>query len=63
MSVTWDDTSRADYDKRLAVKGHKQAPEDQGSLFYVPTPTREAKAADVAQLDGQDTLFGEPDER
>lgn len=62
--VRWDQTSPADYDKRLAVKGHKRPPADQGGLFYVPTPTREATPATAApELDGQGELFGGDDDR
>lgn len=56
--VTWEQTSPADYDRRLAFKGHKRAPADQGGLFYVPTPTRQRQAARVPQMPGQGDLFG-----
>lgn len=60
--VAWDQTSPADYDKRLAVRGHKRPPADQGGLFYVPTPTRDRKPATAEQLDGQGALFGGDDD-
>ena len=57
--VPWLATSRADYDKRMAVKGHRRADADQGGLFYVATPTADRKAAPVREeLPGQAPLFG-----
>lgn len=57
MTTPWLATSPADYDKRLAVRGHKRDDGDQGSLFYVPTPTREAKPGPAREeLPGQVSL-------
>jgi hypothetical protein len=55
----WLETSPADYDKRLMVRGHKRDSGDQGDLFYVPTPTKPAKPARREELPGQLDMFGE----
>jgi hypothetical protein len=59
--TTWLSTSPADYDTRLAVKGHRRDSDAQADLFYVPTPTREARPAVREELPGQAGLFGDDD--
>jgi hypothetical protein len=55
---SWLDTSQADFDKRLAVKGHKRDSADQAGLFFTPTPTAARPAPARVELPGQDVLFG-----
>ena len=56
---TWGQMSPADFDKKLAVRGHKRAPAGQGDLFYVATPTASPKAEpQPEELPGQGSLFG-----
>ena len=56
----WRGMSRADFDLRLAAKGHRK-PADPG-LFYVATPEAAPKPAPVREeLPGQAGLFGTDD--
>ena len=56
--VPWLGTSPADYDKRLAVRGHKRDSADQPALFFTPTPTAGRPAPARVELPGQGDLFG-----
>jgi hypothetical protein len=53
------ETSPADYDRRLMVRGHKRDAGDQADLFYVPTPTREVKPARREEIPGQLDMLAE----
>jgi hypothetical protein len=63
--TAWQDYGAADFDARQAdKKAARQARQDaeagQAGLFFVATPARETKPAQVAeQLPGQDDLFSE----
>ena len=59
QGVAWLETSRADYDKRLAVKGHKRDGADQSALFFTPTPVADRPAPVRQELPGQLDMFGE----
>jgi hypothetical protein len=57
-AFTWADCSRADFDRRLAARGHR-APASQPGLFAVATPEAERKsAARRDELPGQLDIFG-----
>lgn len=61
----WAAFSAADFDarqadKRAARAARQAAESGQAGLFFVPTPSRQAKRAAVAeQLPGQEPMFGE----
>ena len=57
-AFTWADCSRADFDRRLAARGHKNGG-DQAGLFAVATPEREPKpTATRDEITGQTDIFG-----
>ena len=57
--VSWLATSPADFDKRLAVQGHRRDGADQAALFFTATPTADRKAARAREeLPGQLDIFG-----
>ena len=56
--IPWLATSPADYDRRMAVKGHKRDSADQAALFFTATPTTGRPAPVREELPGQAPLFG-----
>ena len=57
--TAWHEFSPADFDRTQAARGALKRDTDQGSLFFVATPTKAAPAAERAEMPGQEGLFSD----